>query len=70
MTRVAIFIRSGHQLDQDVQVALARLSAAGIRATEETTAELRWSRRFVWVQKDEQTDLATTLLRATGIRCC
>jgi hypothetical protein len=70
MMRVAIFIRPGHLLDEDFCAAIAHLRAAGIRATEEMPDAAERSPRFLWIQKDEEVDVATTVLRGAGIRCC
>jgi hypothetical protein len=70
MMRVAVFIRFGHLLDEDFCAAMDHLRAAGIRATEGMPDATEWSRRFIWIQKDEEVDVATTVLRGAGIRCC
>jgi hypothetical protein len=69
MRRFAILIRDDHPLDEDVRTAIVHLRAAGIEATEEKRDATERIRRFIWLQRNEDTQAAALALRAAGIRC-
>jgi hypothetical protein len=68
MKLVAIFIRPGHSLADDLETALTRLRDAGVAATKEEVDRNRpSSHRLLWVEKDNDRELAMGVLLAAGL---
>jgi hypothetical protein len=68
MKRIAILVRTGHELDADTEMAIGHLRSANIRATEEKRDDLREGAcRHIWIEDDEELDAAMMILGAARI---
>ena len=67
MKRIAISLRSGHELMEDIQTAIVRLRAIRISATEEKRDKPELARRLSWILADDNMEKAIKTLRAGGL---
>jgi len=68
MKRIAILIRSGHELDVDTRIAITHLRAAHFEATEDDRRDIREQVcRYVWIDDNAELDAAMKILSGTGI---
>jgi|SRR5215472_611688 len=68
MRRIAILIRTGHDLDADTRVAIEHLRFADIQVIEESHYDMReLVCRYVWIDDNAELEVAMKILQAAGI---
>jgi hypothetical protein len=68
MKRIAILVRTGHELDADTRMAFEHLRSAHIRATEKKHDDLRGRVcRHIWIEDDEELEAALNILQGARI---
>jgi hypothetical protein len=68
MRRIAILIRTGHDLGADTRLAIEHLRFADIQVIEESHDDMRERVcRYVWIDDNAELEVAMKILQAAGI---
>jgi len=68
MKRIAILVRTGHELDADTRMAIEYLRSANILATEKPHGAVRGQVcSHIWIEDDEKLDAALNILKGARI---
>jgi len=68
MKRIAILVRTGHELDADTRMAIEHLRSANIRATEKKHNDPRGRVcRHIRIEYDQELDAALNILQGARI---
>ena len=68
MKRIAILIRTGHDLDADTRMAIEHLRFVDVQVIEEDHNDMRERVcQYIWIDDNAELDAAMKILHAAGI---